>query len=134
LEPFVTTHEIAHQLGYAREQEANFVGVLACAHSKEPAFRYSMYFDLFLYTLGEISMQDTSRARMYRDQAPKQVLADIESYRTFIRKHRNPVERGVMWLYGEFLRANNQPNGKYTYNEVVAWVIAYRRTFGTVSL
>jgi hypothetical protein len=134
LEPFVTTHEIAHQLGYAREQEANFVGVLACAHSKEPAFRYSMYFDLFLYTLGEISLQDTSRARMYRDQAPKQVLADIESYRTFIRKHRNPIERGVMWLYGEFLRANNQPNGKYTYNEVVAWVIAYRRTFGTESL
>ena len=124
LEPFVTTHEIAHQLGYAREQEANFVGVLASAHSNEPAFRYSMYFDLFLYTLGEISMQDTTRARFYHDQAPPQVLADIESYRSFIRKHRNPIERGVMWLYGEFLRANNQPNGKFTYNEVVSWVIA----------
>lgn len=134
LEPFVTTHEIAHQLGYAREQEANFVGVMACAHSKEPAFRYSMYFDLFLYTLGEISLQDTTRARMIRDRAPMQVRTDIESYRSFLRKHRNPIERGVMWLYGEFLRANNQPNGKYTYNEVVAWVIAYRRTFGYESL
>src|SRR5262249_34548577 len=30
LEPFVTTHEMAHQLGYGKENEANFVGFLAC--------------------------------------------------------------------------------------------------------
>ncbi len=134
LEPFVTTHEIAHQLGYAREQEANFIAVLVCDRSIDPAFRYSMYLDLFLYTLGEIALKDTARARLYKERAPRQAQDDIAAYRTFLREHRNPLERAVMWLYGEFLRANNQPNGKYTYNEVVSWVIAYRRTFGRSSL
>lgn len=134
LEPFVTAHEIAHQLGYAREQEANFMAVLACDRSPEPAFRYSMYFDLFLYTLGEISLQDTTRAKQYLEAAPAQVKTDIATYRHFMRLHRNPLERVIMWLYDEFLRANNQPNGKYTYSEVVSWVIAYRRTFGRTSL
>ena len=134
LEPFVTAHEIAHQLGYAREQEANFMAVLACDRSPEPAFRYSMYFDLFLYTLGEISLQDTTRAKQYLEAAPAQVKADIATYRHFMRLHRSPLERVIMILYDEFLRANNQPNGKFTYNEVVSWVIAYRRTFGRTSL
>ena len=134
LEPFVTAHEVAHQLGYAKEQEANFIAVLVCDQSNEPAFRYSMYLDLFLYTLGEIAIQDTARAKRYKQQAPQQVQEDIATYRKFIRQHRNPLERGIMWLYGEFLRANSQPNGKFTYNEVVSWVIAYRRTFGRTSL
>lgn len=134
LEPFVTTHEIAHQLGFAREQEANFIAVLACASSDEPAFRYSMYFDLFLYTLGELSLRDTARARLYRTQAPRQVQADIEEYRSFIKRHRNPIERGIMWMYGEFLQANNQPNGTFTYSEVVPWMIAYRKKYGRESL
>ncbi|MBM3432814.1 MAG: DUF3810 domain-containing protein [Bacteroidetes bacterium] len=134
LEPFVTAHEIAHQLGYSREQEANFMAVLACDRSTEPTFRYSMYFDLFLYTLGEISLQDTTRAKQYLESAPPQVKTDLATYRHFKRLHRNPLERVIMWLYHEFLRANNQPNGKYTYNEVVSWVIAYRRTFGRTSL
>ena len=130
----MTAHEIAHQLGYAREQEANFIAVLVCDQSAEPAFRYSMYLDLFLYTLGEIAIQDTAQAKRYKQQAPQQVQDDIAAYGKFIRQHRNPIERGIMWLYGEFLRANNQPNGKFTYNEVVSWVIAYRRTFGRTSL
>lgn len=134
LEPFVTAHEVAHQLGYAREQEANFIAVLVCDQATDPAFRYSMYLDLFLYTLGEIAGQDTIRARQIKDFLPPQAKADIATYRAFIRKHRNPVEKAIMWLYGEFLRANNQPNGKFTYNEVVSWVIAYRRTFGRSSL
>ena len=134
LEPFVATHEIAHQLGYAKEQEANFVAVLACDRSAEPAFRYSMYLDVFLYTLGEIALRDTARASYYRSLAHNQVKADMMELRTFVRKHRNPLERVVRWMYGEFLRANNQPNGHYTYSEVVPWVIAYRRAYGRNSL
>jgi hypothetical protein len=134
LEPFVTAHEVAHQLGYAREQEANFIAVLVCDRAEDPAFRYSMYLDLFLYTLSEIAGQDTLRVKQLIQRAPRPVQADIATYRAFLRKHRNPLEQGIMWLYGEFLRANNQPNGKYTYNEVVSWVIAYRRTFGRTSL
>ena len=39
--PFTLSHESAHQLGFAREQEANFVGYLVGIGSENPELRYS---------------------------------------------------------------------------------------------
>jgi hypothetical protein len=36
LEPFVSAHEVAHQLGYAKENEANFVAFIACRSYPNP--------------------------------------------------------------------------------------------------
>jgi hypothetical protein len=35
-----------------------------------------------------------------------------------------------MKIYGNYLRANEQPAGLKSYNEVVAMLIGYRRKFG----
>lgn len=134
LEPFVTTHEIAHQLGYGKENEANFVGFLACRAYPNNAFRYSVYYDMFSYSIGELFRQDTALARMrIRDLHP-QVIRDQQELRAFFKKYSNPVEPVISWGYGHFLKANNQPSGKRTYNEVVAWLIAYYKKFGTGAL
>ena len=52
--PFVTCHEMAHQLGYASESEANFVGYLAATHSNNQLFVYSGYFDVFMSANAEL--------------------------------------------------------------------------------
>ena len=134
LEPFVTTHEIAHQLGYARENEANFVAYLACRTFPSVAFRYSMYLDMFNYTLGELRKRDPALANMFYKSLHPQVINDIEESREFYTKYKNPVEPVIMWGYSHYLKANNQPAGKETYNEVVAWLIAYYKKFGTEKL
>src|SRR5450432_3552446 len=38
-QPFTTCHEIGHQLGYAKENEANFAGYLSGRSSDDPSFR-----------------------------------------------------------------------------------------------
>ena len=134
LEPFVTAHEIAHQLGYGKENEANFVAFLACRHYESLVFKYSMYFDMYNYSIGELYRRDTAMARKKQQQLHPQVLKDVREFRDFYQKHRNPVETFVMWGYGHYLKANNQPGGKQTYNEVVAWLIAYYRKFGITAL
>lgn len=134
LEPYVTTHEIGHQLGYAREMEANFAGFLACHESPEPAFKYSMYLDMYNYALGEVYSRDTAMARSFQQLVHPQVRKDQLEYREFLIRHRNPVEEFVMWGYGHFLRANNQPAGKRSYNEVVGWLVAYYKKFGVENL
>ena len=91
LEPFVTTHEIAHQIGYAKENEANFVGFLACLHSGSAAMRYSMYFDMYNYAVGEIYRRDSVRARQLGTTLHPRVKADVGVLRDFLKKHRNPV-------------------------------------------
>ncbi len=134
LEPFVTTHEIAHQLGYGKENEANFAGFLACRAYASPAFRYSVYYDMYNYAIVEMYLRDTAAAKRFQGNLHPQVKKDQQEYREFYRKYRNPVEPIIMWGYGHFLRANNQPAGKRTYNEVVAWLIAYYKKFGTEAL
>lgn len=134
LEPFVTAHEIAHQLGYGKENEANFVAFLACRQFESPLFKYSMYFDMYNYSIGELYRRDTALGRSIQQQLHPQVVKDIKEYRAFYNKHRNPVESIVMWGYGHYLKANNQPGGKQTYNEVVAWLIAYYHRFGIEAL
>ena len=134
LEPFVTTHEMAHQLGYGKENEANFVGFLACRAYNNNAFRYSVYFDMYNYAIGEVFRRDTALAKSFQQKAHPQVIIDQKEFRDFYRKYRNPIEPIIMWGYGHFLKANNQPGGKQTYNEVVAWLIAYYKKFGIEAL
>lgn len=52
--PTTTCHEIAHQLGYSAENEANFVGYLAAVHNEDIYFKYSAYIFVMRYCLGEI--------------------------------------------------------------------------------
>ncbi|MES1222295.1 MAG: DUF3810 domain-containing protein [Bacteroidota bacterium] len=134
LEPFVTTHEMAHQLGYGKENEANFVGFLACRTYPSTAFRYSVYFDIFNYAIGEVYRRDTLLAQSFKEKLHPQVKADIKEYRDFYRRYQNPIEPIITWGYGNFLKANNQPAGKQTYNEVVLWLIAYYKKFGIEAL
>lgn len=134
LEPYVTTHEMAHQLGYGKENEANFVGFLACRAYDNNAFRYSVYYDMYNYSLGEVYRRDTTMAKSFQQNADPQVIKDQKEFRNFYRKYRNPIEPIIMWGYGHFLKANNQPGGKRTYNEVVAWLIAYYKKFGVAAL
>lgn len=134
LEPFVTTHEMAHQLGYAKENEANFVGYLACRSYASNAFRYSVYFDMYNYSISELYRRDSVRAGAYQLTRHPQLVKDVQEYHTFFRRYSNVLQDIIMSGYGEFLRANNQPAGKGSYNEVVAWLIAYYKKYGLEAL
>ncbi len=133
-EPFVTAHEMAHQLGYAKENEANFVGFLASREGGSSVLKYSMYFDMYNYAIAEYFQRDSSAARILLNQLHPQVQRDRQECGRFLRKYQNPMEGAIMWAYGHYLKANNQPGGKNTYNEVVAWLIAYYKKFGKDAL
>ena len=47
--PFDLAHEWSHDAAYAREDEANYLAILTCLRSPDPAVRYSGWFELFLY-------------------------------------------------------------------------------------
>ena len=63
LQPYTSCHEIAHQLGYAKENEANFTGYLAAAASPDTLFHYSVYLDLFLYAQRNLYEADSAAAK-----------------------------------------------------------------------
>lgn len=128
--PFTTCHEMAHQLGYGSEDEANFAGYLAAKSSDQNTFQYSVYFELFAYANRELFIRDSATAKENYRLLDTLVKNDIRTYRKFIMEHQNKIEPVISMLYGEYLKANNQPKGINTYNEVVAWLIAYRKKYG----
>jgi hypothetical protein len=129
-QPFTTCHEMAHQLGYAKENEANFAGFLAARSSPDPAFQYSVYIDLYLFANRELYVRDSAMAKAYRDELAPGVREDFRELQRFNRKYANPLEPLIWKVYGRYLRANRQPHGVVTYSEVISWLIAYAKKNG----
>jgi Protein of unknown function (DUF3810) len=129
-QPFTTCHEMGHQLGYAKENEANFAGYLSARSSPDPSFRYSVYFDLYLYAARELYARDSNLVRPVRESLHRAVRQDFRDLQQFNRKFVNPFEPVIRRIYGSYLVANQQPQGLMTYDEVNAWLIAYARKFG----
>jgi hypothetical protein len=129
-QPYTTCHEMGHQLGYARENEANFAGYLSARCSPDAAFRYSTYFDLWMYAAGEMMTRDSVFVKAIVRQLHPAIRQDYRDLKAFSRRYANPFETGVWRLYGGYLRANRQPRGIVTYSEVTAWLIAYGEKVG----
>jgi hypothetical protein len=132
LQPYTTCHEMAHQLGYAKEDEANFVGYLAASTSADTLFRYSVYIDLFLASNRNLRTVDSIAAAVYRKQLSPGVITDLKEWRNFVLAHNNPVEPVVSWMYGKYLQSNHQPSGVLTYDEVTGLLIEYYKKYGKI--
>lgn len=130
--PFVTCHEIAHQLGYASESEANFVGYLAARYSGNDLFVYSAYFEIFMNANGELFGKDFYSAYLNLKQLNSLVKQDRRIYREYIMGNQNNVQPVISKMYDQYLKANQQKNGIKSYNEVVGWLIAYKRKYGKI--
>jgi hypothetical protein len=133
-QPFTTCHEMGHQLGYAKENEANFIGFLAARSSPDPAFQYSVYLDLFLYSIRELYVRDSVLAKTFKGRLAPGVRDDLRELQRFNRKYANPLEPLIWKVYGRYLKANRQPQGIVTYSEVTAWLIAYAHKNGRDSI
>lgn len=134
LKPFIITHEIAHQLGYSKENEANLVAYLACRNANDMDFRYSAYFELFLYALNDMKRKKNDTDIWQQFTLHPQVLKDYEALKQYLIRTENPIEPYISRFYNQYLKWNNQPKGLQTYNMVVAWLIAYQRKYGVDSI
>ncbi len=130
--PYTTTHEMAHQLGYAKEEEANFVGYLAATSSNDTLFHYSTYLDLFVYANRKLFYSDSLAAKVAVAQLIPEVKADLKEWKDFLRKHESPLEPLIRWAYGSFLKANQQPKGVSSYDEVIIDLIAFYKKYGRI--
>jgi hypothetical protein len=131
VKPFVLNHEIAHQLGYGKENEASFISFLVTKESSSIDFRYSVYYELFYNALSELRMnKDTVATKTFISQLHSRVRLDKREEIKFRSKRRNKMQPYVSDFYDNYLKVNNQPGGLATYNEVTAWLIAFMKKYG----
>lgn len=123
--PFISVHEKAHQLGYAKESEANFMGYLAALQSKDSCLKYSANLEMFIYANNALRRNDSVAAKNNFKALSPIAVKDLKSYRAFVQQYQGPIDEFTTWFYTKFLRMNNQPEGMYSYNRGMVYVMRY---------
>ncbi|MGB5943148.1 MAG: DUF3810 domain-containing protein [Leeuwenhoekiella sp.] len=123
--PLVSCHEEAHQLGFAKENEANFIAVMSTTSNEDVYFKYSGYIFALRYCLTELYLRDGDVFDILKSQIRPGILANYRESATFWAQYENPLEPLLEKLYGGYLKANNQPQGMASYNYVVALLVNY---------
>ena len=70
--PHTLCHELSHLKGFMREDEANFIGYLACISSENEAFRYSGYLTGWVYAGNALARVDRKRYIELTDQSARE--------------------------------------------------------------
>ena len=123
--PVVSCHEQAHQLGYAAENEANFIAVLATINNDDDFIQYTGYIFALRYCVNEIASRDLDTYRELLTTINPGILKSYKEMRDFWRSYENPFEVVSKLFWDQFLKANNQSNGIKSYNYMVALIINY---------
>lgn len=122
MHPFVLTHEMAHQAGIAAEDDANLMAYIICVESNNAAFRYSAYFNLFLYAYADLKAKDTLVAKSIFAELNQQSKNDMDTLRAMNRRYRSKFRLISSSLYDDYLKWHGQHEGINTYNDVTRWV------------
>jgi hypothetical protein len=120
--PFVTCHEIAHQLGVAREDEANLVGYLVAIHSDDPIFRYSAAYAMLRSILFEIRVKSPDDFGRLFKTVNSVTIKDFETDKKFWQANSGNMSEYFGAIFDRFLKLNNQPKGTDSYQDIVMWL------------
>ena len=123
--PTTICHEIAHQIGYSAEDEANFIGIMAAISSQNKFISYSGNIQALRYLLNEIYVIDKLKFDALIIEINEGVIKDIEIADNQLKKFKNPFEPYFKGFYDMFLKANNQKQGIRSYNMVVKLLVNY---------
>ena len=126
--PYTAAHELAHQRGIAREDEANFVAFLVCMESNDAYIRYSGALNLYEYV---VSALYSANYELYKEnyyKQPKTVIAERIAYSEFFDKYRENVVADVSEATNNaYLQSQGTPQGTRSYGMVVDLAVAYYR-------
>jgi hypothetical protein len=126
--PSTTTHEMAHQRGFAREDEANYIAYLTCTLHPDTDFRYSGVMLALIYTMNSLYRYDTDMWKEIRLEYSEGVLRDIREWREYNARYDGFVSRVSDNVNNAYLVVNRQKDGVYSYGRMVDLLLAEFRT------
>jgi hypothetical protein len=127
--PFTIAHELAHQRGVARENEANFVAFLVCKEAEHPYVRYSGYMSMYEYLSSALYRADYDTFADVYTSLDARIIGEITAYNSFFKKYEKSVASDISGVVNDtYLKAQGVDAGEKSYGMVVdlacAWVLA----------
>ncbi|WPO83308.1 DUF3810 domain-containing protein [Chryseobacterium sp. JJR-5R] len=124
--PFTSAHESSHQLGFAREQEANFIGYLIGIRSGNPELRYSTEYFTLRSLLNFILDKDPEFVKTILKNYSPEMKRDRAYEKSFIMKHQGWLDDFFGFTNNLFLKGNQQ-DGSVTYSYFIDLLLNYER-------
>lgn len=125
--PATMGHELAHQCRLMREDEANFIGYLACKDADDPLTRYSGYSLAYDYALSALIRTDRDAAVAVNDRLSDAVRADRRARSDYLKQFEGPVAEASNAANNAYLEANQQQDGTKSYGRMVDLLLAEAR-------
>ena len=124
--PATAAHEMAHQRGYASEQECNFLGILASVTSGNDAYEYSGWLMGYIYLGNALYRISPDTYWVIQKALPETVEADLTDDTAYWNQFRNTAAQKVSnKVYDGMLKAYGQEQGIQSYGTVVDMLVAY---------
>lgn len=127
---FTAAHEMAHQRGIAREDEANFVAFLVCIGSSDPYLRYSGYLNLYEYVLSALSYASYRDYQISYARLPLAVKGELNAYADFYKKYQHSPISQVSGVVNDTFLQSQGTSGTQSYGMVVDLAVAYVKAQG----
>lgn len=129
--PASACHEMAHQRGFAREDEANYISYLACSLNPDSDFQYSGYLLALIHSMNALYSYDPARYDALSKKYSTGVKLDLDKNDEFWHSYEGPVQKISNNINDTYLKANMQNDGIYSYGRMVDLLIAeYRKKTG----
>ncbi len=122
--PSTTTHEMAHQRGFAREDEANYIAYLTSTLHPEPDFQYSGVMLALTYTMNALYRYDTQTWREIRSQYSEGLNRDLTDWQQYRARYEGPVKEISTRVNDTYLIVNRQEDGVHSYGRMVDLMLA----------
>lgn len=126
--PQTVAHEMAHQRGYAREDEANFVGFLAAALAPDTWPRYSAHVFAHRQLIRAIAIHDPEVAMDLIKRRLPGVQRDIDASNAYWARFAGPARRAAATVNDTYLRTHRVPGGILSYGRSVELLVAWARS------
>ena len=128
--PWTMTHELAHQCGFMREDEANFIAYLACKQSDDALMRYSGYLLAYDNAVSALRKVDPEAAKAIGSGLSAAVRRDLAQRAEHWAQYEGPIQDVSNAANDTYLKANDQADGMRSYGRMVDLLLAEQRAEG----
>lgn len=127
---FSALHEVAHERGFAREDEANYIAVHVGSTSGDAELAYSVSLMAYLHLQRSLAAVDAETAALLSKERPEGVKRDSAAMAEFWKpksKAAARVREVSTTMNDTYLKAQGQVHGVKSYGRMVDLLLAERR-------
>lgn len=125
--PSTVAHEMAHQRGFAREDEANYIAYLACKLHPDIDFQYSGYLLALIHSMNALYSSDRDAYYELNSRYSSELKRDLVTISEYWKRFDGPIEKASNKVNNAYLKSNNQKDGVKSYGRMVDLLIAEYR-------